>query len=40
VGYGVGICGFLFKEDMPANVKDYYKRVTERPAYQRAQAVK
>jgi glutathione S-transferase len=40
VGYGVGICGYLFKDDMPANVKDYHKRVSERPAYQRASAVK
>jgi glutathione S-transferase len=37
VGYMVGVAQLLgFRDRIPANVVEYHKRLTERPAYQRA----
>jgi len=41
VGYAIGIGGYVLEPgDIPANVLDYQKRLAERPAFQRAAAVK
>jgi glutathione S-transferase len=41
IAYTVGLGLFLeFGDRMPASVHDYYKRCTERPAFQRAASVK